>query len=310
MRYTLRRLVLGELRFIELSEDEFTTLEATQEKLLVVLDIEGTFDLLLETYAEFERDFLGLNLRLSLFGERGEPLETYREMNCRIANLLSSACLYIDQVPHNLHAIYGKRSNRALTFKQWCSEQYDSSFAYGVMEALRDYAQHRGFPVHAITLNFEREGPHPGSLVRAGLWLFIELQRLKEDRRCKKTVLNDLTAIAGKRHVDLTPLVREYVDKLCETHKSLRGLISANISSWDQTIISVLDRGRSTFGNNLAGLCIAVEEAEREGDEEYYRVIDSTSIWSEPIDWRKRLESKNRDFGNLSAQYVTGHTGH
>jgi hypothetical protein len=35
-------------------------LKSTQEKLLIVLNIEETFDLLLENYAEFERDFLDL----------------------------------------------------------------------------------------------------------------------------------------------------------------------------------------------------------------------------------------------------------
>jgi hypothetical protein len=93
-------------------------LKSTQEKLLIVLNIEETFDLLLENYAEIERDFLGLSLRLSFFGERGEPLRPYREMNHRIANLLSRACLYIDQVPHNLHSIYSTCSNHATTFKQ------------------------------------------------------------------------------------------------------------------------------------------------------------------------------------------------
>jgi hypothetical protein len=309
MRYTLRRLVLGEAGFIELSEDEFTTLKATQEKLLVVLDIEGTFDLLLENYAEFERDLLGLSLRLSLFGKRGEPLESYREMNRRIANLLSSACLYIDQVPHNLHSLYGKCSNHAITFKQCCSKQYDSSFAYRVMEALRDYAQHRGFPVHAMTLSFEREDTHPGSLLCAGLQLFVELQRLKEDGKFKKTVLDELAAVADRGHVNLTPLVREYVEKLCEVHESMRGRISADVASWDQTIISVLDHAHGAFGKDLSGLSVAAEDAEREDHEEYYRVIDSASIFSEPIDWRKRLEAKNRDLGKLSARYVTGHAG-
>lgn len=65
MRYTLRRLVFGEPGCIEISEVEFAKLKSTQEKLLIVLNIEETFDLLLENYenyAEFERDFLCLSL--------------------------------------------------------------------------------------------------------------------------------------------------------------------------------------------------------------------------------------------------------
>jgi hypothetical protein len=110
MRHTLRRLVLGVPDFIEISEDEFLKFKSTQENLLAVLNIEATFDLLLENYAEFECNFLGLSFRLSLFGEHREPLWAYREMNRRITNLLSSARLYLDQVPKDLNSIYGKNS--------------------------------------------------------------------------------------------------------------------------------------------------------------------------------------------------------
>jgi hypothetical protein len=49
--------------------------------------------------------------------------------------------------------------------------------------------------------------------------------------------------------------------------------------------------------------------AEEEDHEEYHRVVDSASIFSKPIDWRKCLEAKNRDFGKLSTRYITGHAG-
>jgi hypothetical protein len=40
-----------------------------------------------------------------------------------------------------------------------------------------------------------------------------------------------------------------------------------------------------------------------------YVIVDSADIYAEPIEWRKDLEAKNRDFGKLSARYVTGHAG-
>ena len=47
------------------------------------------------------------------------------------------------------------------------------------MEALRNYAQHRGFPVHAIIVKFEREDTSRGALLRAGLRLFVNVQPLQ-----------------------------------------------------------------------------------------------------------------------------------
>jgi hypothetical protein len=116
MRYALRRLVLGVRDFIEISEDEFNTLKLTQEKLLDVLNIEATFDLLLENYTEFEQDLLRLGLRLSLFGEHGEPLGPRREMNRRLSNLLSSARFYLHRVPQDLNTIYGASSKQSDIF--------------------------------------------------------------------------------------------------------------------------------------------------------------------------------------------------
>ena len=174
MRYTLKRRVFAGPDFIEISQHEFNRWKCTQSELLSVLNIEATFDLLLENYAEFERDFLAINHRLSLFQEHGEPLGPYREMNRRMVNLLSSARLYLDEVPQDLHAIYPKNPTNpthAATFKQRCSTHYDLSLAYRVMEALRNYAQHSGFPVRAMTHSFHHEEKNPGFLHRMTLHL-------------------------------------------------------------------------------------------------------------------------------------------
>jgi hypothetical protein len=299
----MKRRVIGAPDFLDISENEFHQCKSAHTHLLTVLNIEITFDLFLENYAEFERDYLDLSLRLSLFGKHGEPLGPYREMNRRLTNLLSSACLYLDQAPHNLNAIYGERLEHTVTFKQCCASQYDSSPAYRIMEALRDYAQHRGFPVHALTLKFERADTTPGSQLRAGLQLFVDVKRLAQDRRFKKTVLEELAARADQGHVNLTLLIREYVERLCTVHEFLRGRLSTDVASWDQTIIGALDRARGAFGEQLSGLAVVAEE---EADDVEYLDVEFADIAVQPIEWRQQLEAKNRNLGSLSARYVTG----
>ena len=149
-----------------------------------------------------------------------------------------------------------------------------------------------------------------GSVIRSGLGLFIDVQRLKEDPELKKNeqkLFDQLESKANHNgHVNLTPLVREYMEKLWEVHQSMRGWMSADLSSWDHTIISVQDRARAAFGEHLSGLSVVAEEKDREGD---YPVVDSARIYIEPIEWRKHLEAKNRDFGRLPPLYVTEHAG-
>src|SRR5262245_10711418 len=119
MRYTLKRRVLGVPDSILVSEDAFNQCRSTQEHLVTAYKIEATFDHLLENYAEFEQDFLRLSLRLSLFGEQGEPPVPQREMNRRVTNLLSSVRLYLDQVTRELNSIGGDKSPQAETLMQY-----------------------------------------------------------------------------------------------------------------------------------------------------------------------------------------------
>ena len=90
MRYTMKRRVLGAPDFLDISEEAFQQCQSAYTNLLNVLNIEVTFDLLLENYAEFERDCLGLSHRFLLFRQHGESLAPRREINRRMANLLSS----------------------------------------------------------------------------------------------------------------------------------------------------------------------------------------------------------------------------
>jgi hypothetical protein len=175
------------------------------------------------------------------------------------------------------------------------------------MEALRNYAQHCGFPVHAMTVHFVREDTKAGSLMRTGLQLFIEIQRLKKDGKFKGEVLAELEAKVYRYGcINLTPLVPEYMEKLCKIHEAIRGRNAAEVAAWDQMIISAVDRARSAFAGGFSGLSVVKEAKDLEGD---YLLVDSGDIYVAPINWRQQLETKNRNFGELSNQYVTGHAG-
>jgi hypothetical protein len=314
VRYTLKRRVLGAPDSIEISEVEFNLWKSTQKNLFTVLSIEVTFDLLLENYAEFERDCLGLTHRFLLFRQHGESLGPKREINRRMANLLSSARLYVEQVPQDLDAIYSldkrpdKRrrqadSEQAKAFIHCCNRQR-VSFAYCAMHALRDYAQHFGIPVHEVLHHLTREDMDPGSPLRAGLHLFVDVNRLALDLLFDPGVLKKLKCGANRYGcVELTPFVPEYMEKLCTVHESLRGRLSADVALWDQTIIGVLVRARAAFGGDVSGLAVVAEEPHDQGE---YLGVEFADIAAEPIDWRKQLEAKNRDFINLSARYVSG----
>jgi hypothetical protein len=319
MRYTLKRRVMGAPEFLDISEEEFTQWKSAQSKLFAMLNIEVTFDLLLENYAEFERDCLGLSHRFLLFQRHGEPLAPKREVNRRMANLLSSARLYVEQVPQDLDEMYrlGPRPNTqpsmrsaratsppAKAFIHACNQQR-ASFAYRTMHALRNYAQHWGIPIHEADFHLTREGTAPGAPMRVGLRLFVNVHRLALDPLFDPGVLRELTCRATRKEwVEVTPFVPEYMEKLCAMHESLRGRLAGDVAAWDDTILGVLDRARAAFGDDLSGLAVVAEE---EADDVDYLDVTFGEIAAEPIEWRRQLETKNRNFANLSARYVAGY---
>ena len=161
-----------------------------------------------------------------------------------------------------------------------------------------------------MTLILEPESKNPGSLRCAGLRLFVEVQRLK-NREFKKSVLDELAVVADNGHVNSTPLVREYMEKLCEVHEALREQLSIDVATWDQTLIAALHRARASFGEGIEEFKL-VEKSDipvEDDHEEFFPTVDSEDIFVGHIEWRKTLEVKNRNFGKLSARYVTGRGG-
>jgi hypothetical protein len=317
MKYAITPGVTGIRGSIDISADEFTKLRSAQKQLIYFLNIEETFDLLLENYAEFESDLLRLGVRFSLFGEHGEPLGPRREINRRLANLLSSAYLYVEQVRQDLEAVYGIRSKPVWAFIRSCHKQR-ASLAYRAIEALRNYAQHRGFPVQTSIVEFKREDTDRGDLLRTGLRLFVNIQHLLENADFnpddKKAIEQLLAQVDDNGNVNLMPFVREYMERLCEVHESMRSRISADVTVREHIIIGALDHARAAFGEGfktfkgfklLAGNVVS----EAVDPREFLQAVDSEEIFIMHTEWRRTLEIKNRDFGNLSARYVTGHAG-
>src|SRR3546814_9673570 len=83
-----------------------------------------------ESYHEFQQIRLGFSRRLS--------------------SLLQSCRSYLDHTPHHLNKLESHAF--ADPFKKLTNTAYDGHFGCRFMEALRNYAQHRGLPLHGASL--------------------------------------------------------------------------------------------------------------------------------------------------------------
>ena len=141
--------------FFEISGEQFAHARLAKRNLFRVLSIEDKFDLVLANYTDFERELLDLALyQMVHFGVSWSSghSDIYK-VNRRLANLLSAARLYTDQIKHDAAALDSSETSLAQLLSKKFSDQYDARLGYRVMEALRNYAQHRSLPVHQSELS-------------------------------------------------------------------------------------------------------------------------------------------------------------
>jgi hypothetical protein len=166
------------------------------------------------------------------------------------------------------------------------------------MEALRNYVQHRGFPIHASEYAGKLIDNQDRNRFRFSLGIYTKTSYLREDGKFKKEVLDELEALGGR--VDVKPLVRDYVARLARIQEHLRRTIKRELVAWENTIRTAIDKFNSAFPDeaSLSGLAaVRVEGSSR---------VDPLTLFSEFMDYRRYLEEKNAGYGNLENRYVSG----
>ena len=297
MQYGITKLFLGYKNFLEISGDEFEEVKTAKRSLLEMLSIEEKLNLILENHAEFERELLGLGLNHMMFFSYG--WSTFQNeihlINRRLINLLTTCRLYMDQIPHNVNSIYGEGAGLARIVKEKMSHEYDSNLSYRVVEALRNYVQHRGLPIYGLEYNMTRKDV-ASPLLKHIVTPTLSVARLKEEKKFKAAVLKELEALGDE--IDIKPLVRQYIDSIGRIHLSIRDLVASDVARWEHTILEIQNRFTETFSDDPSGLAmVACQDLET--------FTESTQIFDDFIKHRQWLAQKNRFLTHHSLGIIT-----
>lgn len=300
MKYLLTERTLGSSVTIKITEEEYKKIKTARNNLLEIFYIEEKFDILIGNYLEFELDLLKYAAHHMVRGSENRT-ELHRGLNQitrRIINLLSTGRLYLDQSIHNLNNIPSIKSINIEEIKKEKNKQYDQYLGYRVMEALRNYVQHRGYPVQSLTYNNKLVGKDPNERYLFSITPYIRVQEFEKDNKFKKEVLKEIKLLGEK--VDLKPLMREYVEALWNIHAKIRELLKSDILEWEQLFQNTINKfqGKNSKIRSIIGLS-AVKQ--NEGGS----YIDSIEIDKFIIEYRQELQRKNSTFINLSKRYVT-----
>lgn len=302
MKFGISKRVMGFTGFIEIDEAEYLLIKTARQNLLEILFLEEKLDLVTENFYEYETELLSIASRMMVFSN-DDHLSMSRERNLigrRIVNLLSAGRMYIDQSVQHVERMYGANSSNLDVIKKEITLQYDKNLGYRVMEALRNYVQHRGFPIHSMKFSHKRVDVDTDFQLLHRAIPLIGVLELAEDDNFKKSVLNELKEIQHDDWVDAKPLIREYTEGICNIHEKIREVVRPDLLKWERILDETIEKFQNKFGKEipLAGLIIA--SAESDG-----LWAETKTISKGSIERRQVLEKKNGQFINLRKRYAS-----
>lgn len=296
--FGLTRMVLSASSFVNLTDEEFFAARDAKRLLVEALGIEESLNRVLGNYLEYENSLLRGTLEGMIYspGSWSEFHEKIHEVNRHVVNLLSGCRGYIDQSRHVASKCFGKDSEEVIKLQSWFASEYDSTLGYRSMEALRNFAQHRGLGVHHLAQTGWRDDSGSISVVRESLVPSIQPNRLSEEGGFKQSVLAELRTVGEV--IDIRPLMREYVAGIARVHKKLREELGSRIEHADRMVQALIERYRQVDEESVVGL--AAVHRDSSGS-----LLEEVQLFEDLIKRRESLVRRNRTVPPLEKVFVT-----
>lgn len=224
LHYVITCKHIGNAHQFVISKKNFEEAEQSYHTLQLSVFAEEKFDAIARNFLEFESDMLTSVLETSHvgFGEGMEQMAIRRLLNRRMTNVLTATKSYIDHMHHAAKTLFNK-DQRYYEVSHRFSYHYDTSFAYRVFEALRNYSQHCGFPIHSVGYSTRVLHHRVGAPMKCTVSPMLDVGILKSDGKFSAKVLKEIEALGNQ--ISLKSLAREYVACLAEVHDLFRGYV-------------------------------------------------------------------------------------
>jgi hypothetical protein len=237
--------------FLPISAEAYHSLKEAVLSLAEVAYIEEKFDIVMENMFDLESEFLRITEKHLLFSSEWVRDNNWATLtiNRRLINLLTACRLYLDHAHHHLHKLFGKGSDKVIAIEQCKSRQYDHFFGYRFMEAMRNFVQHRGYPISHLVLsskavkNKEYDVGYPRgkeTLVRADIFPVFLFEDIKNDPKFKKSIIEEIEKL-DPPIVNLKLAIREYVEGINNIHRSIRDCVKNYAPHWERRVTRAID---------------------------------------------------------------------
>ncbi|MGC5776663.1 hypothetical protein [Paenibacillus pabuli] len=304
-RYIISGVGLSKEEYIEISREDMERLRDTKTRLINLMYFEEKFDILLENFLEYEQEVFRATLNKIYFPasslDWSAGIGDIHAINRRLINLLTTTKLYLDQAVHDLNSVFMGASDN---FTKLTRTEYDKVLGYRVLEALRNYVQHRGLPIHIMEYNvFPNEKRSSERSMLHSVSVHINLDKLKEDGKFKATVLNELfdmeeeEGLKKKHQVNIGKLLRQYVSSLGVIQNTMRTNLAEQLCELDAVLEDLYKGIEERYGKTEMVYMAELHPLGFHGNKVFISLT--------PINRRRLLMEKNRDFDTIDSHTAT-----
>ncbi|MFT5329137.1 MAG: hypothetical protein ACI9KA_000214 [Parasphingorhabdus sp.] len=293
--YFLAIRALGKHHRVEIDQTRFEEIQKASTNLHHVLYIEEQWAAVIHNYFDLEKGLLEAALRHMIMTDY--ELHSLNDLQLsfavRLANLLSSCRAYLDQTNRHLGCLEPNCGD-AEAFKNARSHEYDTRFGYRFMEAMRNYSQHRGLPLHGSSYGIKSQEPN---LLEYYVATDIDMDELKGDGAFKQTILEEIT----DKKLSAEPLVREYIAGLSTIHIGLRKLLTERVADWVEMVRGAIAQHVDTSPDRKStpGLC-AIQLGK--GDE----WLQAVSLGENMLQRVEILQRRHGSLERVPSSFVSG----
>ncbi|SFV02053.1 hypothetical protein SAMN02799631_03890 [Methylobacterium sp. 174MFSha1.1] len=300
MRYALFQLILDENPELVIDKDRYEAILIARENLTNLTAIEEKYDLLLENQLDFEREIAHVAARDMIFSDRSYDYfwNIGNLLNRRIINVLTSCRTYLDHTDHHICDIFGKCSDEQKSYKFFRNVIYDNNPEYRIIEALRNYVQHRGFPIHKWSIGSSKVAISDLTLFESYIGLEMISDILKNDGKFKSSTIKDIDAMGGS--VDLIYIIRKYIELIWDIHCHVRNISATRKSSVSSILHSAIADYSNLLGKDdtVAGLVLGIIDDEGHTVKHSYVVPDA-------LKFLDNFFSKNSSLKNYGRKHLS-----
>ncbi len=235
----------------EISEGEFGKVREARDGVDALLRIEDCFEMLVDSFGEYERDRLGLAVEFSLrmIPSQDSVHQTRMLFTRRLMSYLAIARSYRDQTEKTLKSLGPIGGVAAQSIKDLRETYRKTSVEFLFVEECRNWIQH-----HVLSVNYPRYvarwDDDSGRSLHFGFHTFLRLDEITQSVGFDPEALAKAASLWPKREVVVEGVLRQHLQCWAEIHQQMRAETDVMLTELETAFETIRNRHLEKTGSS------------------------------------------------------------